>query len=120
MPSPAPEVPPCVLIIATGGTIAGTAASASDNVGYTAAQLGVAALVAAVPALAGQPLPTQQLAQLDSKDAGPALWQPLVAALAAALQREDVCGVVVTHGTDTLEETAALLQRVLPRPSPWC
>ena len=43
-----------VVVLGTGGTIAGTAASAADNVGYTSAQIGVATLVAAVPALAGQ------------------------------------------------------------------
>lgn len=118
MPSPHPEAPPQVLVIATGGTIAGTAAQASDNVGYRAAQLGVDSLLAAVPALAGQPLRTLQLAQLDSKDAGPLLWQPLVAAVQAALAQPEVCGIVVTHGTDTLEETAALLQRVLAPAKP--
>ncbi len=118
MPSPAPEAKKPVLIIATGGTIAGTAASATDHVGYRAGQLGAADLVAAVPALAGLPLQTLQLAQLDSKDAGPALWQPLVAALVAALARDDLAGIVVTHGTDTLEETAALLQRVLAPAKP--
>ncbi len=107
-----------VLVVATGGTIAGTAAQASDNVGYRAAQLGVAQLLAAVPALAGQPLRSLQLAQLDSKDAGPPLWQPLLAALRDALAQPDVRGIVVTHGTDTLEETAALLQRVLAPAKP--
>ena len=113
MPSPAPESSQQVLIIATGGTIAGTAASATDNVGYSAAQLTADVLVAAVPALTGLPIQTVQLAQLDSKDAGPALWQPLVATLVRQLSRADVAGIVITHGTDTLEETAALLQRVL-------
>ncbi len=113
MPSPAPPDPRPVLVVATGGTIAGTAGSATDNLGYRAAQRGVAELVAAVPALAGWPLQTVQLAQLDSKDAGPALWQPLVAALAEALARDALAGIVITHGSDTLEETAALLQRVL-------
>jgi L-asparaginase len=118
MPSLPPEASPHVLVIATGGTIAGTAAQAGDNVGYRAAQLGVDSLLAAVPALAGQPLRTLQLAQLDSKDAGPLLWQPLVASVQAALAQPEVCGIVVTHGTDTLEETAALLQRVLAPAKP--
>ena len=55
-----------VVILGTGGTIAGTAASAGDNIGYAAAQIGVAALVAAVPALAGWPLEAEQVAQIDS------------------------------------------------------
>ena len=108
---------PHVLLIATGGTIAGRAASAQDNVGYRA-ELGVAELVAAVPALAGVPLRTVQLAQLDSKDMSHAVWQALVNTLATELARDDVAGVVITHGTDTLEETAYLLQRVLAPAKP--
>jgi L-asparaginase len=103
-----------VVVLGTGGTIAGTAASATDSVGYRAAQLGVGTLVAAVPALAGLPLQAEQVAQIDSKDAGPALWLALLTALRRHLQDPAVQGVVVTHGTDTLEETAYLLQRVLP------
>src|SRR5689334_20530509 len=56
-----------VVVLGTGGTIAGTSASADDNVGYTAAQRGVAQLVAAVPALKQLPIETEQVAQLDSK-----------------------------------------------------
>ncbi|WP_119154223.1 asparaginase [Caldimonas tepidiphila] len=102
-----------VVILGTGGTIAGTAASASDQVGYSAAQLGVAQLVAAVPELAGVPLEAEQLAQLDSKDMDHATWRALAQRVARHLERDEVAGVVVTHGTDTLEETAWFLQRVL-------
>lgn len=102
-----------VVILGTGGTIAGTAASATDAVGYTAAQLGVAQLVAAVPALAASDLECEQVAQLDSKDMDHATWQRLAQRAAHHLARADVAGVVVTHGTDTLEETAYLLHRVL-------
>jgi L-asparaginase len=108
---------PHLLLVATGGTIAGRAASAQDNVGYRA-ELGVADLVAAVPALAGVPLRTVQLAQLDSKDMSHALWQALVRLLAEELARDDVAGVVIAHGTDTLEETAYFLQRVLAPAKP--
>ncbi len=108
-----PSQPPHVLVIATGGTIAGTAASAQDNVAYRSAELGVQALIHAVPALAGVPLRTLQLAQVDSKDMGPELWQQLVQTLHAELAQERVQGVVITHGTDTLEETAYFLHRVL-------
>ena len=54
------DTPGTVAVLATGGTIAGTAASATDNIGYSAAQLGVQALVDAVPALAGVPLVTDR------------------------------------------------------------
>lgn len=102
-----------VVILGTGGTIAGTAATAADHVGYSAAQLGVAQLLQAVPPLAGRPLETEQVAQLDSKDMDHATWLHLAQRVARHLAREDVEGIVVTHGTDTLEETAYFLQRVL-------
>jgi len=107
-----------VVVLGTGGTIAGTSASAGDNVGYTAAQRGVAQLVAAVPALAQVPLETEQVAQLDSKDMGYAVWRELAHRIAQHLARAEVAGVVVTHGTDTLEETAWFLQRVLAPAKP--
>jgi L-asparaginase len=106
------------VVLGTGGTIAGTAARAGDNVGYTAAQLGVAQLVAVIPALAALPIEVQQLAQIDSKDMGYALWRTLAETLGQQLARPEVGGVVVTHGTDTLEETAYFLQRVLAPDKP--
>ncbi|HEX2011535.1 MAG TPA: asparaginase [Roseateles sp.] len=102
-----------VVILGTGGTIAGRAASQADNVGYTAAQLGVAQLIEAIPPLAGRPLEAEQVAQLDSKDMDFATWQLLARRVAHHLGRPEVAGVVITHGTDTLEETAFFLQRVL-------
>ena len=107
-----------IVVLGTGGTIAGTAADAADNVGYTAAQLGVDALVKAVPALAGLPLECEQVAQTDSKDMGFAIWRALAQRVAHHVARDDVAGVVVTHGTDTLEETAYFLQRVLAPAKP--
>ena len=102
-----------VIVLGTGGTIAGTSADADDNVGYTAAQIGVAALVRAVPALTGLGVEAEQVAQLDSKDMSHAVWRELALRCAHHLARVDVCGLVVTHGSDTLEETAWFLQRVL-------
>ena len=102
-----------IVILGTGGTIAGTASSAADNVGYTAAQIGIAALVQAVPALAGLRLEAEQVAQIDSKDMTHAVWLVLAQRVAHHLARADVTGIVITHGTDTLEETAWFLQRVL-------
>jgi L-asparaginase len=107
-----------IVILGTGGTIAGRAPSATDAVGYTAAQLGVAQLVAAVPALAGMDLESEQVAQLDSKDMDFATWQRLAQRCAQHLARDEVAGLVVTHGTDTLEETAYFLQRVLAPAKP--
>ena len=102
-----------IVILGTGGTIAGTAASASDAVGYSAGQLGIGHLVAALPGLRELDLECEQIAQLDSKDMDYTTWQALAARAAEHLARADVAGVVVTHGTDTLEETAYFLHRVL-------
>lgn len=107
-----------VVILGTGGTIAGTAGSATDNVGYSAAQLRVQALVAAVPPLAGLRVECEQVAQLDSKDMSHELWLLLAQRVALHLARADVAGVVITHGTDTLEETAYFLHRVLAPAKP--
>ena len=109
---------PLVVVLGTGGTIAGTARSPAHPHAYQAGQLGVAALVAAVPALAGGALEVQQIAQVDSKDMGHVLWQRLAMVVQAQLHRAEVQGVVVTHGTDTLEETAWFLQRVLAPSKP--
>jgi L-asparaginase len=112
------NMPTTVVILGTGGTIAGTAVDAADNVGYTAAQLGVAQLVHAVPVLAGATIECQQVAQLDSKDMDFATWLRLATCISQQLARADVAGIVVTHGTDTLEETAYFLHRVLAPAKP--
>jgi L-asparaginase len=106
------------VVLGTGGTIAGTAAAASDHVGYSAAQLGAAQLVAAIPALVGVPIEVEQIAQLDSKDMGFAVWRSLADAVHRQLARPEVGGIVITHGTDTLEETVYFLQRVFAPAKP--
>ena len=109
---------PLVVILATGGTIAGTAAAATDTTGYRAGALGVEALIAAVPALAEHRLESESVAAIDSKDMDVATWQRLAQRAAHHLARPEVAGIVVTHGTDTLEETAYFLQRVLAPAKP--
>jgi L-asparaginase len=107
-----------IVVLGTGGTIAGTSAQAGDDLGYRSAQLGVAQLIAAVPALDGLTTESEQVAQIDSKDMSHAVWRALAAAVDRHLARADVRGIVVTHGTDTLEETAYFLQRVLAPAKP--
>lgn len=107
-----------LVVLGTGGTIAGTAQDASDNVGYQPAQVGVAQLLEAVPtlkrALGGLVLCSEQIAQVDSKDMDFAIWRALAARVADHLAQADVQAVLITHGTDTLEETAFFLHSVLP------
>jgi L-asparaginase len=107
-----------VVVLGTGGTMAGASSVAGDNVGYTAAQRSVADLLATVPALAGSAIESEQVAQLDSKDMDASTWQALARAVARHLARAAVQGIVITHGTDTLEETAWLLQQVLAPDKP--
>lgn len=102
-----------IVVLGTGGTIAGRAASARDNVGYRAAEVGVADLLQGLPVLQGFALEAEQVAQIDSKDMDFGVWCTLAARCAHRLAQEDVAGIVVTHGTDTMEETAFFLQSVL-------
>jgi L-asparaginase len=109
---------PLVVILATGGTIAGTAAASTDTTGYRAGALGVDALVAGVPALAQHRIEAESVAAIDSKDMDIATWQRLAGRVAHHLARPEVAGIVITHGTDTLEETAYFLHRVLAPAKP--
>jgi L-asparaginase len=112
---------PLVVILATGGTIAGTTAGALGDGAQTTRYrvvLGVDALVAGVPALATHRIEAEDVATIDSKDMDIATWQRLAGRVAHHLAREEVAGVVVTHGTDTLEETAYFLHRLLAPSKP--
>jgi L-asparaginase len=107
-----------LVVLGTGGTIAGRAAQANDNVGYVAGQVAVSDLVAMVPALAACPLDVEQVAQINSKDMVLGVWQTLAERVAVHLERPEVAGIVITHGTDTIEETAFLLQTLLKPSKP--
>ena len=102
-----------VVVLGTGGTISGTAASPDDNIGYIAGTVGVDALVAAAPGPSGVRVEPEQVAQLDSKDMDFATWRRLAERVVHHAARSEVSGLVVTHGTDTLEETAYLLDLLL-------
>jgi L-asparaginase len=115
------DLPPNrVVILGTGGTISGLAADPADNVGYVAGKLDVDELLGSIPAARRQGLviSAEQLCQVDSKDMSFGIWLQLARRVAFWLAAPDVCGVVVTHGTDTLEETAYFLHLVLGAQKP--
>ncbi len=102
-----------VVLITTGGTIAGVAASAQDHLNYRAGVLGATELLASVPGLDDVAVESLSVAQMDSCDMDQATWVRLAKAIERQLARPEVTGVVVTHGTDTLEETAFFLHHTV-------
>ena len=117
--APAAPPRPRVAILATGGTIAGSGASSTTTVGYKAATAPVEQLVAALPELReAADVRAEQVFQLASENITPAHWLALARRAGELLARPDVDGVVVTHGTDTLEETAYFLDLVLKSEKP--
>ena len=110
-----------IVVLGTGGTIAGKAGSAGDNIGYVAGQVGVQELLEAVPGLmqaAQGPLQMEQVAQIDSKDMEFSVWSDLATRCLRYLADDTARAIVITHGTDTLEETAWFLQSVLNATKP--
>ena len=109
---------PKICILTTGGTIAGKAARSDALTGYRAGALGAGELLAAVPEIADIcAVESEEVAAIDSKDMTEAVWLRLAARIEAALAA-GAAGVVVTHGTDTLEETAYFLHLVVKSEKP--
>lgn len=107
-----------VKVFATGGTIAGIAGSAIAA-DYKAGQIGIDEYLEQVGGLGLEAeLSGRQIANIDSANMGPAVWNELHPAIIGALSDERCDGVIVTHGTDTLEETAFLLDLTLPPNKP--
>lgn len=102
---------PTIAILATGGTIAGSADDAGSAARYRAGAVPIDQLLAAsklgLERIAN--VRAEQVAQIDSKDLTFDVWEKLVARIRHWIDVERVDGVVITHGTDTLEETAMLL-----------
>jgi L-asparaginase len=114
----AAEELPNVVVLATGGTIAGAAAS-DVQAAYTSGQVGVDQLLAAVPQAAKLAnLRGEQISNIGSQDMNDEVWLNLAARVNQLLAMPDVAGVVITHGTDTIEETSYFLNLVVRSDKP--
>lgn len=108
-----------VMILATGGTIAGSGATSTTTVGYTAATAGVDALINAVPELKKVAnIKGEQVFQIASENMNNDYWLKLAKRVNQLLAQDDVDGIVITHGTDTIEETAYFLDLVVKSRKP--
>jgi len=111
-----PQTLPRVVVLATGGTIA---SRFDPAIGALAPSATGADLVRAVPDLEKiARIDVEQIANIGSYDMTPEVWRQLSKRANALLARNDVSGVVVTHGTDTLEETAYFLDLTVTSSKP--
>lgn len=114
-----PSALPRIRLLATGGTIAGAQTTSGDGRGYMAGAFSIEALIAAVPQLAALArLEVEQVARIGSQDMDEATWLQLAARAQAAVDDPGIAGVVITHGTDTMEETGYFLNLVLKTTKP--
>ena len=110
---------PHVVILGTGGTIAGKAASTSAVTGYVPGSATVEDVIASVPGIENYArLSSVQVANIGSEDMTDDVWFKLVKETETQLANPEVDAVVITHGTDTLEETAFLLNLLLKSDKP--
>jgi L-asparaginase len=109
---------PRIRVLATGGTIAGAQASATDY-GYKSGAYDVNTLLNAVPNLGKLANITgEQVANIGSQDMNDEVWLKLAKRVNESLASADVDGVLITHGTDTLEETSYFLTLVVKSDKP--
>jgi len=109
---------PHIVVLATGGTIAGAQRN-PDAVGYTSGSFSVDALIQAVPQLKDlADLTGEQVSNIGSQNMSNEVWLKLAARIRAALRQKDVDGVVITHGTDTMEETSWFIDLVVKSDKP--
>ena len=109
---------PKIRIIATGGTIAGVSESSTSSA-YSAGQVGIQTLIDAVPQMLYlADISGEQLVNIGSQDMNDEVWLKLAKRINQLLNEEGYDGVVVTHGTDTMEETAYFLNLTVKSDKP--
>ena len=101
---------PRVIILATGGTIAGAGASA-DRAGYTAGKIPIDDLIGSIPTVKKiVSITGEQVASVGSQDMTIDIWKKLAVRINEIFAKNEADGIVITHGTDTQEETAYFLE----------
>ena len=117
VPAPAPARP-SVMILATGGTIAG-AQPKEGEAGYKSGSFSVDALIKGVPGMEKLAnVKGEQIASIGSQDMNDAVWIKLARRVNELQAQPDVAGIVITHGTDTMEETGYFLNLVVKGDKP--
>ena len=107
-----------VVILATGGTIAGVQPKEGEP-GYKSGSLSIDSLIKGAPGIEKLArLDGEQIASIGSQDMNDVVWGKLAKSANELLAQPDVDGIVVTHGTDTLEETGFFLGLVLKSDKP--
>jgi L-asparaginase len=109
---------PRIIILATGGTIAGTGASA-DRAGYTAGKIPIDELVGAIPSVKKiAQISGEQISSIGSQDMTIDIWKKLAIRANEIFEKNEADGIVVTHGTDTQEETGYFLDLLVNSDKP--
>src|SRR5262245_28161485 len=109
---------PNVVILATGGTIAGAAATGTQA-GYTSGAVAIDAMIAAVPGISDlATIKGEQISNVGSQDMSFDIMLKVAKRINELMRRDDVDGIVITHGTDTMEETAYFLNLVVKGEKP--
>src|ERR1043165_6998661 len=109
---------PRVIILATGGTIAGAGASA-DRAGYTAGKIPIDDLIGTIPSVKKiASITGEQIASVGSQDMTIDIWKKLAIRINDIFAKNEADAIVITHGTDTQEETAYFLDLVIPSDKP--
>ena len=112
------ENPQKIIVLGMGGTIAGMASNPENPKEYKAGTLGVADLMGGLGLSNAVHTELRNVAQINSKDMQASHWQALLSAVDVANQDPQARAIVITHGTDTLEETACLLELMGPWSKP--